>query len=250
MTTMFDTVTVETVPANPQAVAGYVGGSFPTYIPLVQRFPHALHLSIAVNAEEDAECLDVEAGDATPEQAPAWVRRQQLRGVFRPAIYCSVSAAVGLLRILAAAGIRRSEIRLWTAHYTGREHLCSSACGFGFTGQADATQWTDRALGRNLDQSLCADTFFGPPPVNFHYERFPLGPFPLGRRKINERGSVQRYDRFSRHPRLYARALRVLHPDLVFLRKRVWYEAHRTTPPSWDTSFRGWRWQQLDRRTK
>ena len=28
-----------------------------------------------------------------------------------------------------------------TAHYNGSEHLCSSACGFGVTGSADATQW-------------------------------------------------------------------------------------------------------------
>jgi hypothetical protein len=62
---MFDSVDVATVPNNPQAVAGYVGGHWPTYNSLVQKFPKSHHLSIAVNSGEDAECLDIENGDAT-----------------------------------------------------------------------------------------------------------------------------------------------------------------------------------------
>jgi hypothetical protein len=157
---MYDDVTLSLIPANAPAVAGYVGGRWPTYHELATRFPHAKRLSIAVNAGEDAECLDVEPGDATVSQAAAWIKRQRNRGVKRPVVYCSVSQARGVVSALKAAGLGRSSYRLWTAHYTGRAHLCSSACGFGMPTTADATQWTDRALGRSLDESLCAHGFW------------------------------------------------------------------------------------------
>src|SRR6266487_4563491 len=76
-------------------------------------------------AHADAQCLDVEPGDATNADAPAWVKRQIARGVYRPVVYTSLSNVNALLRALAAAGISRPQVRLWTAHYTGREHLCA-----------------------------------------------------------------------------------------------------------------------------
>jgi hypothetical protein len=60
--------------------------------------------------------------------------------------------------------MKRSDIRLWTAHYTQRSHRCDSKCGFGMAGVADATQWTSRSMGRTLDESLVADDFFGAKP--------------------------------------------------------------------------------------
>ena len=158
--TMYDSVNVSQIPANAAAVAGYVGGHWPTFPSLVKAFPHAHRLSIAVNASEDAECLDVEAGDASIADAPAWVKRQLARGVKRPVVYTSVSQAPGLLRELAKAGIARTAIRLWTAHYTFKPHLCDARCGFGMSGTADATQYSDHALGKNLDASLCSPSFF------------------------------------------------------------------------------------------
>lgn len=153
---MFDSVDGATViPPNPAAVAGYVGGNWPNYHALVAAFPHARHLSVAVNATEDADCLDVETGDATADQAPAWIARQVKRGVKLPVVYTSVSNVAALL----AAGVKRDQIRLWTAHYTNTAHICSPACGNGMTTSADATQWTENALGRNLDESLCNPTF-------------------------------------------------------------------------------------------
>lgn len=158
--TMFDSVDVSQIPATAKAVAGYVSGRWPTYPALVKDFPHAHRLSIAVNAREDADCLDVESGDAVNSQAAAWVKRQIARGVKRPVVYTSVSNAPALLAALKQAGIKRPQIRLWTAHYTFKEHRCTSKCWPGFTGTADATQYHDHALGKNLDASLCSPTFF------------------------------------------------------------------------------------------
>ncbi len=157
--TMYDSVNLSQVPANAVAVAGYVNGQWPTFPTLKTRFPHARRLSIAVTADADADALDVEKGDATPEQAAAWVKRQSARGLKRPVVYCSVSDAQSVLDTLARAGVQRSAVRLWTAHYTFQPHRCGPQCGFGLTTQADATQYTDKALGRNLDASLCAPRF-------------------------------------------------------------------------------------------
>jgi hypothetical protein len=159
--TMFDSVTVSQIPKDAQAVAGYVNGYWPTFPVLCKDFPHALKLSVAVNALHDADCLDVESGDATQDEAPAWVRRQIRRGIRRPVVYCSTSVAPSVLADLSKHGIGRSQIRLWTAHYTGHPHVCTSVCGNGFRDRADATQYTDKALGKNLDASLCNPDFFG-----------------------------------------------------------------------------------------
>lgn len=164
MLTMYDSTTLDAVPADAQAVAGYTSGFWPTYAEVVRRWPNAKHVSIAVTAGHDADCLDVESGDATNDQAAPWVKRQLANGAVRPIVYTSVANASPLLGLLARSGVARSAIRLWTAHYgSGRgAHLCDSACGFGLGmwGQADATQYDDRALGRNLDASLVSDTFF------------------------------------------------------------------------------------------
>ncbi|HET7120316.1 MAG TPA: hypothetical protein VFI17_03570 [Solirubrobacterales bacterium] len=159
---MFDSVTIEEIPKNADAVAGYTGGNWPTYWELVKRFPHASVLDIAIAASYDATCLDIESGDASPEEAPSWVRRQQARGVKRPVVYTSASQMDELLALLRRAGIGRHEVRVWTAHYTFAPHLCGPhTCGEVQSTTADATQWTDQALGRNLDQSLLHEGFFG-----------------------------------------------------------------------------------------
>jgi hypothetical protein len=149
--TMYDSIEVATVPSGATAVAGYVGGKWPTYDALVKAFPTAQHVSIAIAASEDADCLDIENGDATPDEAPAWVRRQQARGVKRPKLYASVSVWPEIEFFLKRAGIKRSEYVKWGAHYTGVPRLESDF---------DAIQYTDAALGRNLDASLCAPSFF------------------------------------------------------------------------------------------
>jgi hypothetical protein len=157
-TIMFDSVTVGNMPASAPAVAGYTSGLFPTWPHLAALFPHARRLSIAVSSAHDAECLDVEPGDATPAVAAGWVKRQQARGIKRPVIYASRDNMPAVLAALQAAGIPRSAVRLWSAHYTFHEHICSPACGARFT--ADATQWTDKAIGRSLDQSKVDPSFW------------------------------------------------------------------------------------------
>lgn len=153
---MFDSITLDAIPGNAAAVAGYTSGFWPTYPEVVKRWPNAKHLSIAVTSSHDAACLDVEPGDASPADAPAWFKRQSVK---KPCVYTSISMAQALVVLLGHAGIDRSKYRLWTAHYNDSAHRCTAACGFNFQGVADATQFTDKSGGKNLDESLCAPDF-------------------------------------------------------------------------------------------
>lgn len=155
---MYDAVDLTQIPAGAAAVAGYVDGKWPTYAEVQRRWPDAHHLSIATSARHDADCLDVEAGDAAAPQVASWLLRQLERGVKRPHIYASVSRMQGLVDLILSRNIKRAQFRLWTAHYGRGPHRCTSSCGFGFHDEAGATQWTDGALGRSLDASLV----FGP----------------------------------------------------------------------------------------
>jgi hypothetical protein len=166
MSIMFDAVDIGQIPGDASIVAGYVNGNYVTFRQLSARFPHARHLSIAVTAEADADALDVEPGDATYVQVPAWYQRQKARGAARPVIYASVSRMTSeILPVLRQAGIALADVRLWSAHYTYSAHLCGPGSCQQMPVQADATQWTDRAMGRNLDQSVLAADFFGAPAV-------------------------------------------------------------------------------------
>ncbi len=170
---MYDTAWCNQFPPGAAAYAAYVDGGVgdqPNFDWTVRSFPGARHLPIALFPGHDAECLDVEAGAAGTADIPGWHARQQARGISRPVIYASVSTMdAGVLPVLSAAGIARSSVRLWTAHYGQGEHICGpgqGTCG-ALRIPADGTQWTDNALGRVLDQSLLLDDFFGTPASNW-----------------------------------------------------------------------------------
>lgn len=172
MGTMFDTVSD---PAQTfhgltvEEVAAYGNGHFANHNKAKAEFPHAHILKIDVNGQGIGNTGDFEAGDMALAHAGAWAKGRIHAGIHRPVIYFSVSNWRTIMQSLQAAGVSRSDIRIWTAHYTGQAHRCSSACGFGVTGSADATQWAspsahgtlpDKYAGRNVDVSLTADNFF------------------------------------------------------------------------------------------
>jgi hypothetical protein len=164
--TMWDDITVSVMPTGgAYAYAGYVDGMWPTFPLLVKRFPNHRLFSIAVFSSDNAECLDVERGDARNEDAPGWFERQIQRGVWRPGLYTQASNLKALELEMRAHHVPRSSYRLWSAHYTGKPHLCGpKSCGYGLS-ESDGTQWTSSAMGINLDRSLLLPDFFDPRPV-------------------------------------------------------------------------------------
>ena len=161
---MFDTALNDQFPAGAAAYAAYVDGGIgnqPNYAYIVSTFPKAQHLSIALFASNNADCLDVEPGAAVPSDIPGWYARQVARGIKRPVIYASASTMNNeILPVLSQAGIARAKTRLWSAHYGLGEHICGPhSCG-QLSIDADGTQWTSSARGLVLDQSLLLDSFF------------------------------------------------------------------------------------------
>jgi hypothetical protein len=162
---MYDSIQVSQIPAQAAYVAGYVNGRWPTAPVLKRAFPHARLLSITITASADADCLDVEQGDATIAQAPGWVKRQLARGLYRPVVYAQASSMGALLHALESAGITRASVRLWAAHYGEGAHICGPAsCKYPAIPACDGTQWTPAALGRDLDESVLLADFFDPRP--------------------------------------------------------------------------------------
>jgi hypothetical protein len=158
--TMYDSVTVGEIPPDAEAVAGYVDGIYRTFTALTHLFPHAWRLSIAVFSLDRAACLDVENGDATPQEAPGWVLDRHKEGVRYPKVYASVSQMDYIVELLRMVGVKRDTVKLWTAHYGKGKHICSPhSCG-ELKNTADGTQYDDKALNRNLDVSLLHRNFF------------------------------------------------------------------------------------------
>lgn len=157
---MGDAITVTNMPAGLDAYAGYTAGHWPTYPTVVATFPNARHLSIAISAGHKADCLDIEPGDATNDQAPAWLASWQPGNTSKPVLYTSASNGAALIQTLERAGYGRDRYLYWSAHYTNTAHICGPVCRYP---QADGTQWTTH--GDSWDESLLVDSFFGPAPT-------------------------------------------------------------------------------------
>lgn len=85
---MYDSITAEDIPLNAPAVAGYIDGKYAWSDSDWNRFSTWRKLRIAVLAStNDGHVLDVETGDATPEQAPGWVKMRKEAGLIRPLLY-------------------------------------------------------------------------------------------------------------------------------------------------------------------
>lgn len=159
---MYDALSTEasTIPADAELVAGYIdAGPVPAAPPWTAEtwalFPHAIHVPIATQAAtDDGLVLDVEAGDATPEQAPGWVTMRRAAGA-HPTVYCSESAWPDVRAAFAAAIVAEPE--WWIAGYPG-----SVGAGQLYPGSV-AHQYGGSAAG-TWDVSAVADHWPGVDP--------------------------------------------------------------------------------------
>lgn len=181
--TMYDAITDSQFPSDPQAVAGYVDGDLadqPNFSWLVRNFPSAHRLSITLDPSKDADALDVETRAASPSDFPGWYARQRRRGIDRPCGYANASTMEEfVVPVIRAAPILRSAVRLWSAHYTEEPHICGPKSCRATSIDMDGTQWTSHALGRDLDQSLLLDDFFGNLPPAPQYAEFDMSKLPV-----------------------------------------------------------------------
>jgi hypothetical protein len=153
MRTLYDSTNPDDIPVTVEAVAGYLdlwpAGAW-------DRFTNAtIKRHIARNAAEDGDTADVETGDLTPQEAPAWARRALARGVVKPWCYCSLSVKTALFQAMAANHlILHQDWEWWSAGYfDGTPRLDPDAI---------ATQYIDPPRsGGHYDLSLISDSWQG-----------------------------------------------------------------------------------------
>lgn len=188
--TMYDSATNSQYPPGGAAYAAYVDGGVgdqPNYAYVVATFPQAHHLSITVTGALAADAIDAEQGDPDAVSAADWVRRKLAAGHWRPVVYADLEtpgySMNDVLADIAAVGISRDQVRLWTAHYGAGEHICGpGSCGL-LPVDADGTQWTSTAPGAAggvVDVSLLRDDFFGQSPQWTEFDMAKLRVLKLG----------------------------------------------------------------------
>lgn len=146
MTTVYDSVTVEAMPADPNAIyLGYVDGMWPTYAAVKARFPHNVVLSVTTTGFTKADICDVEQGDATPEIAAAGLQN----GLYHT-IYSDRSTLPTLVKTIG-----HLQWQWFCADWTGVPHLVPGSV---------ATQYADPpSSGGNYDISITDGTWPNPP---------------------------------------------------------------------------------------
>lgn len=117
---LYDSVNAFDIPANVEAVAGYVDGIYAWGPDSWARFATSFKLRIAVRAStNDGHALDVETGNASPSEVPGWVARRHAAGVQAPWIYCNRVNRPNVEAALAGAQIPPSDVALWIATLDG-----------------------------------------------------------------------------------------------------------------------------------
>lgn len=124
-------------------VAGYINGRYAWSQADWNLFPHSIHVEISVTSSGAGDVLDVENGDATPEEGYGWIERRKAAGLDRPTIYCSRSV-VPAVRAATGKFILNRDYDLWVADYTGKAHSLVAA-GPGAELQVAAVQHTNTA---------------------------------------------------------------------------------------------------------
>lgn len=137
---------------NAAMVAGYLNGNYAWSQQDWDLFPHANHVEITITASTNAgDVLDVEAGDATPDQAAGWIAMRKAAGYYRPTIYCSRSV-IPAVRAGTGSYVLGTDYDIWVADYTGSAHEVTAPGSPSAT--CSATQYESTA---NYDVSMVYD---------------------------------------------------------------------------------------------
>ena len=120
MRTMYDAVTAANIPRSAAMVAGYIDKIKlePWSAADWARFPNAVKVTIVKKASTNGgDVLDVEPGDATPAEAPGWVRMRRAAGA-DPTVYCNTSTWPSVRAAFRSANT--PEPHYWLARYDGK----------------------------------------------------------------------------------------------------------------------------------
>lgn len=153
---MYDSTDLTQIPKEPHAVAAYGNGEFANYDAALKMFPNARVMRGSVRDMVAADWYDIERGDYRPDQAGALFKVARDAGIWRPCFYFSLANRNAVLSSLSEATTQRDTFRLWDAYWNAIADIMQGD---------DAHQFTDKALNRNLDETICLSTFFPPAPT-------------------------------------------------------------------------------------
>jgi len=175
---MYDAVNATNIPRSATMVAGYVDQiKIPMWSPSDWAlFPNATKVQIVKKATSNfGHVLDVEEGDATPAEAPAWVTNRRKAGA-KPTVYCNYSTWAAVRAAFDAAGV--DEPYYWIAKYDGVDVIPDTWLSLGCV----AKQYLNTA---GYDRSVVVDFWDGVDPVptasfhNLKEDDMGLVPFPF-----------------------------------------------------------------------
>ncbi|HXA33029.1 MAG TPA: hypothetical protein VNV87_12275 [Acidimicrobiales bacterium] len=152
---MADSTELANLPPGFDLYAGYDDGAWPNAAAIAAQFPGKPVVRITVfPSDNEGDCLDVESGDAAPQDAPAWVQRRRAAGA-DPSVYCSEAIWQNVKDAFTVAN--EPQPHYWIAGYPG-------SVGEALYPGSVAHQWIDRGP---YDESIVADYWPGidPPPV-------------------------------------------------------------------------------------
>lgn len=153
---MYDDVNYDLIPANPHAVIHYINGheGVLSEEEARKKFPHARLLGMSVTGKVPAPGYDVERGDYTPDDVPELYHIAIEGGIWRPCFYGELSGTMPEIKAKLNTVVKaRGDVRLLVADW---DDIPIIPTGY------DGKQFTDKALGRSLDESILLDTFFKP----------------------------------------------------------------------------------------
>lgn len=165
-----DSIDPSLIPTNTPLIGGYVDGRFGPDHALFGEpgwdasswnlFPNSVHVRIAVFATtNDGNVGDVEFGDITPAQAPAWVQMRRAAGV-QPSIYCSLSEWPSVRSAFQSAGV--AEPPYWIAAYDGTTDIYAGSVARQYD---NGTGIVGPSVGGAYDSSAVVDYWPGIDPV-------------------------------------------------------------------------------------
>jgi hypothetical protein len=147
---MFDSVNYRAIPAGSELVAGYVDGRRSKWpAEAWDAFPGRILVRIAVLATtNDGHVLDVETGNATPDEVPGWLAMRRAAGV-DPTVYGNAETIRDVEAICIAAGVTLPHF--WVANYNDDPTIPDGCVAKQY--REDKTQ--------NIDYSSVADYWPG-----------------------------------------------------------------------------------------
>jgi hypothetical protein len=164
MREMADSVTPGNLPPGLPLYAGYDDGHYMDVAQIRALERDATAMAVTTDpADNEGDCLDVENGDARPEDAPPWTDRRRVAGHPGPLNYCSEDTRQALLAAYASYQNGAVPVPgLWVAAYPGKGPVLQEPTDVGH-------QFVDHG---GWDQSVMVDYLPGIDPAP------PLPPLP------------------------------------------------------------------------